>query len=141
MHITVSCMRIIARLHTPYLATTSLKVFAMSQEPKTHTTPTMTSLRVTKDVQLWINELQQILKANLQIPSLTQNETLRWMCLRTIEDASKIYQETYWRRHATRQQTEQPLDAERLYGSVSVMREEELKEKGMKRKRSRTRED
>jgi len=88
-----------------------------------------TSIKITEDVRDWINEVRQILRVNLEKPSLSQNETLRWMCVQTIEATKKIYEENYWRKHNTLRQTTEPLNIDRLYESVQAMREQELKEK------------
>jgi len=97
-----------------------------------HKMMAITSIKITEDVRDWINEVRQILRNNLQKPSLSQNETLRWMCVQTIGATNKIYQENHWRIHNTLSQTTEPLNIKRLYESVSVMREEEvsLKSKG-----------
>lgn len=88
----------------------------------------ITSIRVTEDVRKWINELRQILRENLQKPSLSQNEVIRWMCIQTIGGANKIYTENYWRIHDTLREATELLDTKKLYEAVSAMRDEDLAE-------------
>jgi len=94
-----------------------------------HKKERLTSIKITEDVRVWINEVRRILRENLDKPSLSQNETLRWMCVQTISAANEIYKTNYQRKHSTLRQTTEPLDTKRLYESVAAMREEELKEK------------
>jgi predicted lipoprotein len=89
----------------------------------------ITSIKITEDVRDWINEIRRILRENLDKPSLSQNETLRWMCVQTMDATKNIYEENYWRKHNTLRQTTEPLNIDRLYESVKAMREQELKEK------------
>jgi len=89
----------------------------------------VTSIKITEDVRVWINEVRRILRENLDKPSLSQNEALRWMCVQTMEATKKIYEENYWRKHNTLRQTTEPLNIDRLYESVKPMRDQELKEK------------
>ena len=98
---------------------------------KQHIKEDKTSIKITEDVRMWINEIRQILRENIQKPSLTQNEVLRWICRQTVLPVTKIYQQNYWRIHDTEVQTTEPLEKKRLYETVSAMRNEELTKKQM----------
>jgi hypothetical protein len=96
----------------------------------------LTSIKVTEDVRDWINEVRDILRKNIQKPSLSQNETLRWMCAVTIEATTAIVEENHKRRQNVLFRTTQPLDIERLRSrsAVSFIREEELSLESTKQK-------
>ena len=99
-------------------------------------TEQLVSIKVTEDVRNWINEVRQILRDNLQKPSLSQNGTLRWMCVGTIEATMGIVQKNYDRKNEVLNRTTQKLDIERLRSrsAKSEIRREQLEEGGILKK-------